>query len=95
MEKNTGTIFKIYLFAKQTKPGKQEGVLQLWKHRGAIQKHKGVQFDYFDELPRKIRKLLSEYQVEWPLNEPRVRRNTRAKAHARSNDISPRPGAGD
>jgi len=60
-----GTIFKVYLLAK---PGrdKQEGFIKLWKHKGVIQKTKYIPFDYLDELPRKIRKILKEGGIEWP-----------------------------
>ena len=32
MQKNTGTILRIYLLA-ETKPGKQEGVVNVWKQK--------------------------------------------------------------
>ncbi len=65
MEKNTGTIFKVYLFDK-TARGKQEGVVQLWKHKGKTQRFKAIHFDYLDEFPRKMRKALREAGIEWP-----------------------------
>jgi hypothetical protein len=64
----TGTIFKVYLLAKPGR-GKQEGFIKLWKHKGVVQKTKYIPFDYFDELPRKIRKILAGSGIEWPPKE--------------------------
>lgn len=60
-----GTIFKVYLLANPAS-GKQEGFIKLWKHKGAFQQTKYIPFDYLDELPKKIRKILSGSQIEWP-----------------------------
>jgi hypothetical protein len=67
MEQQTqkGTIFKVYLLEKPGR-GKQEGFIKLWKHKGAFQKTKYIPFDYFDELPRKIRKILKDAAILWP-----------------------------
>lgn len=60
-----GTIFKVYLLANPGR-GKQEGFIKLWKHKGAFQKTRYIPFDYFDELPKKIRKILADSKIEWP-----------------------------
>ena len=65
MEQKTGTIFKIYLLAKGN-PGKQEGFIQLWKHEGKLQKIRNLPFDYLDDLPSKIRKLLRKGSIAFP-----------------------------
>jgi hypothetical protein len=67
MEQKTGTIFKVYLLAKASKKGgKQKGFIALWTHKGVRSKQKNIPFDYLDELPRKIRKLLAADGIEWP-----------------------------
>ena len=65
MKKDTGTIFKVYLLAKGS-PDKQEGFIELWKHRGKLQRIRNIPFDYVDELPRKMRRLLKTAKLEWP-----------------------------
>jgi hypothetical protein len=65
MERGTGTIFKVFLLAKSN-PDMQEGFIELWKHKGNLQKVKNVPFNYLDELPRKIRKLLKAADIQWP-----------------------------
>ncbi|MFZ0913920.1 MAG: hypothetical protein WBQ76_01220 [Candidatus Korobacteraceae bacterium] len=57
MEQKTGTIFKVYLLEKGD-PHKQEGFIELWKHKGELQRIHNLPFDYLDKLPRKIRQLL-------------------------------------
>lgn len=57
MEKSTGTIFKVYLLDKSA-PDKQEGFIEFWKHKGELQRIHNIPFNYLDELPGKIRKLL-------------------------------------
>jgi len=66
MERNTGTIFKVYLLAKQPSPPKQEGFIQLWKHKGKLMGVKNVPFNYPDEIPRKIRQELKAAKINWP-----------------------------
>lgn len=70
MQRDTGTILKIRLLDK-THAGKQEGVLQVWKHKGKlirgsnkrpIQQH----FDQLGEIPEMIRTLLERGQINWP-----------------------------
>jgi hypothetical protein len=65
VEKNTGTIFKVYLLDK-TKDGKQEGMVQLWSHKGERQAPNKQHFDYLDEFPRKVRKALRDAKIQWP-----------------------------
>ena len=66
MRKNTGTIVKVYLLDKQPSPPKQEGFVQLWKHKGKVVSIKNVPFDYLDEIPRKIRQQLKSAKIKWP-----------------------------
>jgi hypothetical protein len=66
MRKNTGTIFKVYLLEKQPSPPKQEGFVQLWKHKGKLVPIKNIPFDYLDEIPRKMRKQLKIAKIKWP-----------------------------
>ena len=62
MEQKTGTIFKVFLLDKSS-PSKQEGFIELWKHKGELQRIHNMPFDYLDELPSKIRKLLRKGQI--------------------------------
>lgn len=66
MEKNTGTTFKVYLLGNQNPPSKQQGFIQLWKHKGELQGGKAIPFDYLDELPRRIRQELKKASIDWP-----------------------------
>jgi hypothetical protein len=62
MEQKTGTIFKVFLLDKSS-PSKQEGFIELWKHKGELTRIHNVPFDYLDELPRKIRQLLRKGRI--------------------------------
>ena len=62
MKKDTGTIFKVN-FIEATKRPKQEGFVQLWKHKGKLQNGKQIPFDYPDELPRKMRHILKDAKI--------------------------------
>jgi len=59
MEQNTGTIFKVFLLEK-SHPKKQEGFIELWKHKGQLTRIHNIAFDYWDEIPRKMRTLLGQ-----------------------------------
>jgi hypothetical protein len=70
MERDTGTILKIRLLDK-TYPGKQEGVLQVWKHKGKLvrgsdKKPIHQHFDQLGQIPAMIRTLLERAEIEWP-----------------------------
>ena len=65
MEKETGTILKVYLLDKTAK-GKQEGFVQLWKHKGKLQKVKYATFNELSRVPSRIEELLSAAKIEWP-----------------------------
>jgi hypothetical protein len=65
MKRETGTIFKVYLLAEGA-AYKQEGFIELWKHKGKLQRIRNVPFDYVDELPRKMRRLLRTAKIQWP-----------------------------
>lgn len=65
MERNTGTIFKIFL-ADKTKRGKQEGWIKLWKHKGKIVGHKPEYFDYLKEIPECVERILENHGIDWP-----------------------------
>jgi hypothetical protein len=62
MEQKTGTVFKVYLLDKGSR-SKQEGFIELWKHKGDLQRIHNMPFDYLDELPSKIRKLLRKGEI--------------------------------
>ena len=62
MEQKTGTVFKVYLLEK-SHPDKQEGFIELWKHKGELQRMHNIAFDYLDELPRKIRQLARQAKI--------------------------------
>jgi len=65
MEPNTG-IFKIFLL-DQSNPRQQEGFLKLWKHKGVLlEESKPIPFNYLDEIPGKVRKLLKNRGIDWP-----------------------------
>jgi hypothetical protein len=49
MMKETSTVFKIRLLAKGD-PKKQEGFIELWKHKGKIMEQQKP-FDFLDEIP--------------------------------------------
>ncbi len=63
----TSTILKVRLFAK-TRPKKEEGVLELWKHKGKIisSLDRRKQFDRLVEIPNQIKLLLREARIRWP-----------------------------
>jgi hypothetical protein len=63
MERNTGTIFKVYLL-KKSSPDKQEGFIELWKHKGELQRMSSMAFDYWDELPKKMRALIRRAKID-------------------------------
>ncbi len=65
MEKDTGTIFKVYLLDKSP-ASKEEGFIQLWKHKGKLQKGKYLAFDRLSEIPKKMRDDLTTAGIEWP-----------------------------
>jgi hypothetical protein len=70
VERETGTILKIYLLAK-AKDGKEEGMVELWKHKGkklAMSRQK-AHFDRLNEIPAQIRILLEKANIPWP-NKP-------------------------
>jgi hypothetical protein len=66
MKRETGTIFKVYLLAEGALH-KQEGFIELWKHKGELQRIRNVPFDYVDELPKKMRKLIRTAKIQWPM----------------------------
>jgi hypothetical protein len=63
MNKDTGTIFKVNFVDENKHPKKQEGFVQLWKHKGKLQNGKQIPFDYPDELPLKMRKILKDAKI--------------------------------
>jgi hypothetical protein len=65
MDKDTGTIFKVYLLDKSA-AHKEEGFVQLWKHKGKLQKRKYLAFDSLSEIPQKMRDNLISAAIEWP-----------------------------
>jgi hypothetical protein len=65
MENETGTIFKVYLLDQPAK-GKQEGFVQLWKHKGKLQNVKHATFNELSRIPGRIEELLSAAKIEWP-----------------------------
>lgn len=65
MERETGTIFKVYLLAESGE-GKEEGFVQLWKHKGKLQRQKKVPFNSLDRIGARIRERLKAASIEWP-----------------------------
>jgi hypothetical protein len=78
MERNTGTIFKVYLLAESV-AGLEEGYVQLWKHKGAIQGVRNVPFNHLAEIPDKIRRQLKGNGIKWPKNRGKVKLTTKPK----------------
>jgi hypothetical protein len=65
--KETSTTFKVRLLAKPH-GNLQDGFIQLWKHKGALQNGKDIAFDHLDELPGKIKEAAREAGILWPEN---------------------------
>ncbi len=65
MASNTGTILKVYLLAK-SKPGLEEGFVQLWKHKGKVLAVKSAPFNHLDEIGGKVTELLKTARIKWP-----------------------------
>ena len=65
MERNTGTIFKIFLLA-ESDASLEEGYVQLWKHKGMIQGSRTIPFKHLDEIPGRIRRQLKSKGIVWP-----------------------------
>jgi len=65
MEKNTGTILKVYLLDK-TASGKEEGFVTLWKHKGKAVQSRMLAFDRLHEIPGKVEKLLRTAKIKRP-----------------------------
>jgi len=65
VRKETGTILKVYLPDK-TANSKQEGFVQLWKHKGKLQEVKYATFSELSWIPGRIEELLSAAKIEWP-----------------------------
>lgn len=65
MEKKTGTIFKVYLLDK-TKAPKEEGFIQLWKHKDKLQKVKNRPSKRLSEIPKMMQEDLASAGIKWP-----------------------------
>jgi len=63
-KKITSTILKIYLLDK-SRQGKEEGIIKLCDDRGKLTQTE-VHFDYINDIPDKIRELLTIANIEWP-----------------------------
>jgi hypothetical protein len=70
----TSTQFKIRLLKKGSK-GMQEGFIDLWKHEGKLvprnyqapaKVKRSLAFNYLDEIPSKIRKMLKAEKIRIP-----------------------------